>query len=416
MKRISIVAVPLLVTVIVWAVSVPSMALQSGDGLMQLFGSLALVGFATVMLLSTRWRVLDRWFGGLDKMLVVHKWLGVASVGFVVVHLATRLILFGRSHSGMGQGGDMMGQPVHLPFSEAAAMLFVILLIFALWVKRMKYETWQLVHKAMALAYVCALTHYYIASMLAPFGASPFSLWIDITAITGVASAVYSVFLYNRLSFRHTYVVTAVRGLARDVAEISGRATSAPLELAPGQFVFAKFPESKFPAHPLTVSGTPAADEITITVKDLGDNTRHLVETVKPDDTFALSGPYGQFDYTRGGVNQVWVAGGIGITPFHAFLGAPVPPRFSIDLFYGHHGPDQAIYATELAAALPGNVRLHLMDDAADGLMTSGMIIAQCQTKPDDIYFCGPTEMRRALQPGFKAAGIKFHYEEFQFR
>jgi len=192
MKRISVVALPLVITVIVWAVSVPSMSLRSGDGVMQLFGALALVGFGTVMLASTRWRVLETWLGGPDKMFALHKWLGVTSVGLVIVHLGIRLIIFGRSH------GDMMGQTVHLPFSEAAATLFVILLIFALWVRKMKHETWRLVHKAMALAYVLALTHYYTASMLAPFGLTPFSIWIDITAVVGVCSAVYSVFLKAR--------------------------------------------------------------------------------------------------------------------------------------------------------------------------------------------------------------------------
>jgi len=199
MKRISIVAAPLVVTIIVWALSVPSMSLHSGDGLMQLLGALALAGFATGMLLSTRARALGRLFGGLDKLLVVHKWLGVTSVGFVVAHLATRLILLGRPGSAMNHA--MMSQTVHLPFSEAAAVLFVFLLIFALWVRRVKYKTWQLVHKAMALAYVLALAHYYVASMLEPLGLTPFSIWIDITAIVGVASAVYSVFLHNRKNF-----------------------------------------------------------------------------------------------------------------------------------------------------------------------------------------------------------------------
>ena len=424
MKQTALVAVPLVVTLIVWAVSVPGMALQSGMGQVQLFGALALVGFGVVMILSTRLRVLDKLFGGQDKIFVVHKWMAIASIAFVVFHLAVRLSLLGTPGGGMDHGGSGMRggmgdgtSAVHLPFSEAAATIFVVLIIIALWARTMKYETWQLIHKAMAVAYVAALIHYYTTSLLRPLAFTAFSVWMDIMAILGVAAAVYSVFLYGRLGFRHSYSVTAVTPLAADVAQIAGQSTTAPIAPHPGQFVFVKVPDRAFRSHPFTISGTPAPGQLELTVKALGDNTRSLIEVVKPGDRLLVSGPYGQFDYTRGGDNQVWVAGGIGVTPFRGFLGVPVPQRFSIDFFYGFSGADEAIYADELAAIIPNNVRLHLVDDTIDGFLTADSILKQSAVQPTDIYFAGPKAMRRALQPGFKNLGIKrFHYEQFQFR
>ena len=194
MKRVAITAVPLLITVLVWAISVPHlMWFGIREDVMQLFGALALVGFGTSMIIATRLPVVARLLGGQDKLTGVHKWLGVTAVGLVVVHLATRLVLFAL--------GDRMGMTpgtVHLPFSEAAATMFVALIAFAFWARKVKYQTWLLVHKLMAVAYVCALAHYYVASQLFPFGLSPFSIWMDIMALVGVASAIYSVLVIGR--------------------------------------------------------------------------------------------------------------------------------------------------------------------------------------------------------------------------
>jgi len=185
----------MLVTVAVWAISAPWLGTHAGDNVMQLFGALALTGFGVTMVLSTRLPQVARLYGGGDKLPAVHKWTGVTSIGFVVVHLATRLIMF-------AQGEGMRQSGVHLPFSEAAATLFVLLAIFALWARKVNHKTWLLVHNLMAVAYLCALAHYYITSLLGPLGLSAFSIWMDVMALVGVASAIYSVLVVSRRSFK----------------------------------------------------------------------------------------------------------------------------------------------------------------------------------------------------------------------
>jgi len=416
MKRAVIVSVPLVITLLVWLGSVPLSALESGEDAMQLIGALALVGFGVVMMLATHWRALDRLFDGQDKAFVVHKWLGVVSVGFVLVHLLAHNGMPGHGGFGPGHGVPGMGGHGSPPFGEIAAILLIVLIVLAFIARAAKYETWRFVHRIMALAYVAALAHYYLTSTLQPLGFTPFSVWIDITAMFGVASAIYSVFLYEWLAFRHRYRVVAVRRLSPDVVEITGQATNSPMALKPGQFAFAKFPQSKFKSHPFTISGTPALDTLQLTIKDLGDDTHRLIESVATGDPFAMSGPFGCFDYTLGGDHQAWVAGGIGVTPFRCFLGAPVPEHIVVDFFYCYHGAAQAVYADELANTLGANVRLHLVDDTIDGFLTPQRILELCPTMPSDVYFCGPVAMRRSLQPGLTAGGVRFHYEQFQFR
>ena len=52
--------------------------------LSQYFGSAALIVMAISQLLATRFRVLEVIFGGLDRIYVLHKWLGISALAFIL--------------------------------------------------------------------------------------------------------------------------------------------------------------------------------------------------------------------------------------------------------------------------------------------------------------------------------------------
>ena len=92
-----------------------------------------------------------------------------------------------------------------------------------------------------------------------------------------------------------------------------------------------------------------------------------------------VEGPYGGFDHLIGGPCQVWIAGGIGITPILSWVNALHKERApDVDLFYAVASEDQALYVDELAEASarePG-LRLHLSVDKRDGFLTVEKIVA----------------------------------------
>jgi predicted ferric reductase len=51
-----------------------------------------------------------------------------------------------------------------------------------------------------------------------------------------------------------------------------------------------------------------------------GDFTNRLREVVGPGMPARVSRPQGRFDREQGSERQIWIAGGIGITPFLAWL------------------------------------------------------------------------------------------------
>ena len=56
--------------------------------LSQYLGFAALIAMAQIMVLATRWPGVELVYGGLDRVYVLHKWLGIVAVGAVLLHEA----------------------------------------------------------------------------------------------------------------------------------------------------------------------------------------------------------------------------------------------------------------------------------------------------------------------------------------
>ncbi len=408
----------LLLTVVCWLVSQPVETISTISRVQQLFGALAIVGFACTIFLSTRNRILDRLFNGLDKAYVEHKEMGIFSVAFVFIHFVLFLIGRARTIAATGQS------PAETPFGSAGVpsmILFVVFVMIALLAKKMNYETWKKVHKFIVVPYAIGLFHYYGSSSYGAFGFSAFSIWLNIVNIFGISSAMYIVFLYGRTAFRYLYKVSSVRSISKNVTEITGTAKDKDLNFRPGQFTFLKSIKmsDKFPSHPFTMSDAPTNGEITFTIKNLGDHTSKLINGIKTGDEFAVTKPHGMFDYTKGVKNQIWIAGGIGITPFRSFYKSDIPSDFSIDFFYAFHGKEEGSYLDELKTMERDNLRVYLVDDTAEGFLTVEKIRQRIQPdNPVDIYFCGPKPMRESIEKSLKDIGVHvsgFHFENFEF-
>ena len=75
--------------------------------------------------------------------------------------------------------------------------------------------------------------------------------------------------------------------------------------------------------HPFTIASADRGDRtISFQIKALGDYTRGLADRLQAGTGRAVEGPYGRFDIARRNprAQQIWIAGGIGVTPFLAWL------------------------------------------------------------------------------------------------
>ncbi len=415
-----------LVTGLTWSTVQPVRVQSIYQQVSHLLAALGIVVFAWIFFIATRNRWVDRLFCGMDKAYVTHKYLSIAALALVWIHKLTidlgkiRVVrtvqteaprLFGIKISSIGEGA-----------AEYSLLLFSGLAVLAIVAVKLDYQKWKLLHKLMLVPFFLGVIHYYISSRYLVFAFNPFSLWMNFIILVGVLSAVYSVFLYERTAFRYRYRVAQLREVAAGALEITATAIGEELRYKPGQFAFLKIAgkEGIFPSHPFTISSAPRPGQIQFTVKALGDHTTALQKAIQPGDVIALSGPHGGFDYQAGAKRQVWVAGGIGITPFRSFLQAPVPPDYQVDLFYAYANAADGAYAEELKTMeLPENLRIHLINSEEAGFLKVEDITRCVGDFPFDLYFCGPSPMRKYLQKGLAQTQCPLrvlHFEKFQFK
>ena len=144
--------------------------------------------------------------------------------------------------------------------------------------------------------------------------------------------------------------------------------------------------------------------------------------TLQVGQPVTVEGPYGRFGFAGDKNRQIWVAGGIGITPFIARMQALVqaPDGRAVDLFYCTSAPDEGFIARLHALAAQARVKLHVLVTQRDGRLDAERI---CRTVPAwtraGVWFCGPAGFGQALREGFVAKGLAakdFHQELFDMR
>ena len=193
-----------------------------------------------------------------------------------------------------------------------------------------------------------------------------------------------------------------------------------------GQFLFVHFPQDKVlsESHPFTISSAPQEDVLRVTIKASGDFTRYLFVNLTPTMDAVIEGAYGLFDYKTGGQKQIWLAGGIGVTPFLSFIrDMNGSLEHEVDFYYTVRHLEEALFVDEIKAADERNPRLrtHIRFSATEGSLTIDHILKNTNGNIGDyhVYMCGPLPMIQAFEKKFLELGLpqhQIHFEEFNFR
>lgn len=150
--------------------------------------------------------------------------------------------------------------------------------------------------------------------------------------------------------------------------------------------------------------------------------TATLPQRLHVGDSVRVEGPYGRYNFQGKTHRQIWIAGGIGITPFVARLKALATTHDGkrIDLFHSRSAYDQGVIDKLTADAHEANVRLHILWDERDGrLDVDRLIKAVPDWREAELWFCGPAHFGRTIREGLAAIGFpphRFHQELFEMR
>jgi len=94
-------------------------------------------------------------------------------------------------------------------------------------------------------------------------------------------------------------------------------------------------------------------------IKALGDETSQLLDVVRPGMPAVIGGPFGRFSHEKGTSRQLWIAGGIGVTPFLSWLRAldNHPLRGRVDFFYTSASANTRLRVASLTSLFPFSAR-----------------------------------------------------------
>jgi len=405
--------------------------------LLQYSGVLGIGVMSVAMILATRARWLEGWLGGLDKMYWLHKWLGISGLSIAVFHygwaqgvkwLVQAGVLTRKAHHHGGpelEGLEKilrenrgLGETV----GEWAFYVMVVLLIIAL-IRQVPYRIFAWTHTWMCAVFLALVYHTVIMFTFAHW-TTPVGAVLLLLLAAGTVSAVIVLLVQFGVIRRATEGrVTGVRPLPES------RSVEVTVDLAsgwkghqPGQFAFLTVGKEAN-AHPFTISSAWADDgKIVFLIKALGDFTSRLSHEIAQGDRVRVEGPYGGFTFD-GPARQVWVAGGVGITPFLSRLNhlaaqaAGAPKAADIDLYYCTRLEDRLFEAELSDLAVRAGVRLNIRQEATHGYLDAGHLRREV---PDvaraSVWFCGPEAFGRNLRRGLKLPGSRFHQELFEFR
>ena len=376
----------------------------------QYLGMCALILMGIVQFLATRAPGLSLVFGPLDKAYVLHKWLAVSALSAAALH-----DMIDAEIDGLGR------ETATVVLAETAgetAFYGLLLLGFATIIPFIPYHLWRISHRFIGAFFALAAFHYLF--ILKPFSnGDPLGLYVGAFCLIGVGSYLYMLLLYRHVAGRKRYVVDKITDLGA-VQEMHLTAVGAGLRHKAGQFAFVNFDlDGMDEVHPFTLSSPPHDDRrLRVAIKSAGDFTSKLKGAIKPGVQVVLRGPYGGFTRAKGPAPQIWVAGGIGVTPFLAWMRGikgELPAKTWFFYCASEPNPPFAEELSRLADDIP-NLDFIPVNTRRDGRLTGddirreiGGAIAEAQG-----WYCGPTGLREALEADLPE--INFHHEAFEIR
>lgn len=375
---------------------------------------------ATNQFLATRPPLIERWMGGLDQLYFAHKWIGISIL----------ILISGHNFIGMDLGGDVVTRGTANLAAEVAEFVFPVLVVLLSisFIKRVPklpfeipYQFWRFSHRFLGVIFIVLVFHQFFVK--APIETnSVLSTYLQFAALIGVASFLYTQF--GAFFRRRRFVVSKVeRHPAATIVEATSKGRG--IRPKPGNFAFISVGRKGLrEPHPFTISQVKDDGTLQFSIRGLGDFTRHLRNAISEGDTIKIEGGYGRFDYTRGGDRQVWVAGGIGVTPFLAFVDTITQSNArDIHLFYCVRNEEEAVGLDRIKAAALRSPKFNftLFESKRDGRFGADQLIEISSVDPADasFWFCGPSPMRLAIEAGLHKAGKSpkgVHFEKFEFR
>ena len=397
----------------------------------------ALLGFTILILqfvLAPRLKWIERPFG-LDVIIQFHRYMGIFALALLLLH--PFLLAAG------GRGWSLLyavNFPWYIWLARLALLILLSLVLLSLFRKllRLDFQRWRQLHNILALVIIPSV---FLHSWYAGGDLSIVPL-----RVLWVAFLVLSILLY---SYHRVLRPKKLRAGAYRVIELLQETHDvwtvklAPAEgeeifdYHPGQFHFITLHRSgglPVEEHPFTISSSPTQrDFISSTIKASGDFTATIAHT-KPGDIAVVHGPFGRFSHNLLSKEKhlVFIAGGVGITPFMSMLRYMHDTRsdITVTLLYANKTQNDIIFKDQLAELVAARIIqlqvIHFLSQPSEdwqegtGYLNGDKIVKCCggNLENKEFYLCGPPIMTKQIIRDLRNLRVphgRIHFEQFSF-
>lgn len=393
------------------------------------FGVFAYCYMVAALLMATRFRFLDRVFGQ-DRVIRIHSHLASVAILFGCIHMvlkqsyiaeATTQIVLGQA--GLGLGLTIASITVVFMVGRFVVPLPGISALYRFG-KRfsiLDYDRLKKLHNLFVLVLLFLIVHVNLAT-----STQENTLRVVAMGVWGIIGVTrYGYFIIRRKIGQKRFKLTSVTSLSDTTVEVTLNPEKAPLHFLPGQFGYLRIQsgEIKNREHPFTISSTPSESELRFTVKELGDFTRSL-KAVESGAIAVVDGSYGKFTPVLSQSPYLFVAAGIGITPFLSILKSwnDSEVQMPVTLVWSVTRESELIeieFLKELAETAPWfELKIFVTRNPetsfTHGRLTEGEHLQAYSDR--EIYLCGPAPFMKSAKSKLKEFGAKraqFHSESF---
>ena len=374
---------------------------------------------------------------GQDTLARWHRWTGFASFSLLVAHVLLASVAATR-RAGTDPFQILWALLVaYAGIVWAVAAFAALSLVVATSVRvarrRLRYESWHLLHLYAYLGIGLALPHeLWLGSDFRAPAARAY--WLGLHLAAAGSLLVFRLGMPVWRTLRHRLTVDSVVTEAPGMVSVYFRGRRLDrLPVRAGQFFVWRFVDGwgALRGNPFSLSGPAGGDRLRITVKMVGDGSAR-VATLARGTRALVEGPYGRMTAATYLGGQVTMLGcGVGVTPLLALLW-DLPYGFGkATLVYRTRRPDEVAFLDELEwLSRHRGVRLvplvgpraaagsWLPAEFADYEDTAALLALSPDIAGHDVYVCGPDTWTAAVLRAARQAGVpaaRLHRERFDW-
>ena len=402
------------------------------DSTGRLAGLIASVLLLAQVVLMARVPTVERAFGQ-DRLARLHRLVGFTSFTLMLAHIG--LITWGYAGGRLRRTvATLWTLTVDYPgmllaLAGTCCLVMVVVTSIRAARRRLRYESWHLLHLYAYLGVFLALPHQLWTGQEFLASTARTVFWWSAWIATAGAVLIWRVALPLLRSARYGLRVAGVVVEAPGVVSVHLTGRDRGLRPEAGQFFTFRFLSGRgwMRAHPYSLSAEPAGGGLRFTAKVVGDGSGALVH-LRPGTRVLVEGPYGRLTARARTRRPVALIGaGVGITPLRALAE-------SLDYAPGeavliHRFTDRPLFPAEFRSLsrarglrvvqLPGHRRspdswlgdgVPPVDDvAALNLLVPGI-------GEHEVFICGPESWAADVARSARAAGVPaehIHSESF---